>query len=183
MENNITETIYRTLETRTDEIMETVNQRNELIDAIKSGKYSRQETEKMNRQRDTLRQKINADVDRAFKETQGILNQYRTEVANMNRLDPAELTDDVKLLSDGIILNARDIEGMLERNSENRTMVQIILRFAKEHNIDIGRTYYIAGQEEQKLANSLEEIARLYQKWMSKSNGKEMLDKFFAPLR
>jgi hypothetical protein len=32
---------------------------------------------------------------------------------------------------------------MLKRNSENRTMTQLILRFADEHGIETGGTYYV----------------------------------------
>jgi len=68
---------------------------------------------------------------------------------------------------------------MLKRNATNRTMVQIIMRYANEHNIDTGSVYYIAGQEERQTAQNLETILFYYKNWIDKPEAKKMLDKFF----
>ena len=180
MDNNIVQTVYSTLETRTDEISKVIAERDALEEKIKSGRYSPQTLkDEIYPKRDALKSKVQSMCDSAMKEAENHVAQYRADAAELNNLDPAELTDDVKLLQSGITLLPRDIQGMLKRNSGNRTMTQIILRYAKEHNIETGGTYYIGGQQEEETARGLDTIISYYAKWIDKPNAKDMLTKFF----
>ena len=63
-------------------------------------------------------------------------DSYIAELRDEDELDPTKLTDDVRLLNSGVKMTSRDIKAMLKRNSDNRTMLQVILRYADEHNIE-----------------------------------------------
>ncbi len=58
-------------------------------------------------------------------------------------------------------------------------MTQIVLRYAQEHNIDTGGTYYIGGKAEEDTARNLEAAVSYYRKWIDKAQAKHMLYKFF----
>ena len=180
MDNNIVQTVYDALEVSSEEIGKTVSECDKLEEKIKSGRYSPQALkDDIYPKRDALRRKVQDDSAAALDAAKKLIAQYRADAAELNNLDPAELTDDIKLLQSGITLLPRDIQGILKRNSGNRTMTQIVLRYAKEHNIDMGATYYIGGQQEEETAQNLETILLYYKKWIDKPNSKEMLRKFF----
>ena len=179
--DKITQAVYDTLATKAEEIRQDIEAR-EAVDAlISSGRYNAKYVESdLRPKRDSLRMKINSASESAIQEAQNLINQYRKEAADRNRLDPAELTDDVKLLQPGIKLEPRDIQGMLERNGTNRTMTQIILRYAKENGIDTGGMWYVGGQQEEETARALEGTLSYYRKWIATPDAKKMLDKFFG---
>ena len=180
MDNNIVSTVFDTLDSRTEEIGKVMAERDALEEKIKANRYTPQVLKnEIYPKRDELRRKITSMCNTALKEAQSHIDQYRQDAAELNNLDPAELTDDVKLLQSGITLLPRDVQGMLKRNSGNRTMTQVILRYAQEHNIDTGGTYYIGGQAEEENARNLEGILYYYKNWIDKPNGREMLRKFF----
>lgn len=180
MDNNIVQTVYNTLESHTEEIGRAVSECETLEEKIKSGRYTPQVLrDEIYPKRDEIRRKITSMCESAIAEAENHISQYRADAAELNNLDPAELTDDVKLLQSGITLLSRDIQGMLKRNSGNRTMTQIILRYAKEHNIETNGTFYIGGQKEEETAKSLDTILFYYKGWIDKPNAKEMLNKFF----
>ena len=180
MDNNIVQTVFDTLEARTDEISKDIAERDKLEEKIKSGRYSPQALkDDIYPKRDALRRKIETASEGAIQEARNLVAQYRADAAELNNLDPAELTDDVKLLQSGITLLPRDIQGILKRNAGNRTMTQIVLRYAKEHNIDMGGTYYIGGQAEEENARNLDGILSYYKKWIDKPQAKDMLYRFF----
>ena len=179
MDNNISETVYTTLEARTDEISKTIAERDKLDTKIKSGNYTPQALKEMYPKRDELSRKIVSMCDNAIQEAQNHINQYKADAEELNTLNPAELTDDIKLLQPGIKLTPRDIQGMLKRNASNRTMCQVLLRYAKENDLDTGGLMYTGGTQEQETAKALEGILFYYKKWIDKPNAKEMLTKFF----
>ena len=180
MDNNIVQTVYDTLEAHTEEISKAIAERDSMEAEIKSGKYTPQALKDMYPKRDELRRKVETMCDGAIKAARNHVDQYKADAEELNNLNPAELTDDVKLLQPGIRLKPRDIQGMLNRNADNRTMTQIILRYAEEQKIDIGKTYYIGGQQEQATGKKLDEILYYYRKWIDKPEARKMLNTFFG---
>lgn len=65
----------------------------------------------------------------------------KKELRLADSLNPSEITDDIKLLNSGVKLTERDIKAMIDRNSDNRTMIQLALRYAKENDIKTSITY------------------------------------------
>lgn len=179
MDTNIVDSVYNALDSSTDELQESIQAMNTLEEKIKSGRYTDKVLkEEIYPKRDALRAKIRDDSARAISNARGLIEQYRADAEKLNNLNPAELTDDIKLLQDGIELRQSDIEGMLERNKENRTMTQIILRYAERHKIETG-VVYTGGQKEKETARNLESILYYYKKWIAEPNAKDMLRQFF----
>ena len=178
--DNIVQNVYDALKADTEDIGKIVVRRDELEDAIKSGKYTPQALrDEIYPERDNLRGQVAGKREAAINKAKGLVQQYRQEAADLDNLDPAELTDDVKLLQTGVALLPRDIQGILERNKGNRTMTQIVLRYAQEHNIDVGGLTYVGGQQEKQTADNLDTLIDYYSRWIDKRNAGEMLDKFF----
>lgn len=180
MDNNIVETVYNTLDSHTEEIGKVIAERDALEEKIKSNRYTPQVLkDEIYPKRDELKRKVSSMCETALNEAKNHIAQYRTDAAELNNLDPAQLTDDVKLLQPGIKLKPQDIQGMIKRNEGNRTMLQIILRYAEENGIDTGGTLYVGGTAEEQTARNLDGILYYYKNWIDKPNAKEMLDKFF----
>ena len=178
---DIRQTVYDALKASTEKIAETIAECEVLEKKIESGRYNPQFLkDEIYPKRDTLRGNISRMCESALNEAKAMVSQYREQAVESNNLDPAQLTDDVKLLQPGIILKPQDIQGMLKRNEGNRTMLQVILRYAKENNIDTGGTYYTGGQEEKDIADGIDTILYYYKNWIDRPNAKEMLDEFFS---
>ena len=181
MDNNIVQTVYDSLEAATTEMDKTKDEYAAIEAKIKAGRYSSDVLQKeIYPKRDALRQKIYDDSERAINAAKGLVNQYRQDAARLNDLDPAELTDDVKLFQTGVPLLERDIRAILERNKDNRTMTQLALRYAKEHGINLKGTYYIGGNTERTTADNLDGVIEYYSRWIDKDNAHDMLRKFFG---
>lgn len=181
MDNNIIETVYNSLDAKTDDIIGMGVQCKEIDKKINSGRYSQKTIDtELKPKLFEANQKYRKACDDALNEARELVAQYRADAAEEDKLNPAELTDDVKLMQSGIILKPRDIEGMLKRNEGNKTMTQIILRYAEENKIDTGRVHYIGAQEYEETARGLDQIIHYYGRWIDKPNSKEMLRKFFG---
>lgn len=181
MDNNIFETVYNSLVDSTEAIAKDVAEYAKTTKEVESGRFTQDAIQnEIFPKQNELRRKIRESSEKAIATANDIIKQYRIDVERMNELDPAEITDDINLLQDGIVLLPRDIRAMMRRNAENRTMTQIILRYAHEHDIDTsGIVYTGGGQREMENAKNLEEIVRYYAGWIDKPNAPEMLRKFF----
>lgn len=111
--------------------------------AISSGKYS----EKYIREKqDSIKRQMKEVRANANKEAKRICDEYTDELRAQDDLDPSLLTEDVKLLHAGVKLTKRDITAMLNRNADNHTMTQVILRYCEENGIDTGGVYYVGNK-------------------------------------
>lgn len=179
MDNNIFQTVFDSLEADTTELDKLRTEYAALEAKIKEGRYSDQTLAKeIYPKRDALRRQISDSSARAIEKAKGIVNQYRQEAERLDDLDPAAITDDIKLLQAGIPLLPRDINAILERNKGNRTMTQLALRYAEEHGVEVN-VHYVGGQAEKENADSLDGIISYYARWIDKDNAHNMLRKFF----
>lgn len=180
MDNNIVQTVYDSLEAATTEIDKTRSEYAALEKKIKEGRYSNQTLQKeIYPKRDELKRKIEGDCARAIKAAHDSIATYRADAEALSDLDPSAITDDVKILQAGVSLTARDIQAIINRNPDNRTMIQIALRYAKEHNIDMKGTFYVGGEAEKETARNLDGIVDYYARWIDKENNLDMLNRFF----
>lgn len=181
-ENNIAGTVYESLSAATDSIAKTMEQSAAITAEIRSGKYSREELEKTYYPKSTeLTLKIRHDAEDAIRDAHRLVAEYRAECeARNNTLDSSMINDDAKLLQAGVNLTEKDIDDLLERNTDNPTMTQIIKRFAKEHKIRISGRHIDRLQEENRMCDDVDFVISMYQKWIRHPKGKEMLDKFFS---
>lgn len=180
MDNNIVQTVFNNLEAATTEINKTRTEYTALEAKIKEGRYSNQTLQKeIYPKRDELKRKIEGECARAIQAAHDSIATYRADAEALSDLDPSAITDDVKILQAGVTLTARDIQAIINRNPDNRTMIQIALRYAKEHGIDMKGTYYIGGQQEKETARNLDGIVDYYARWIDKENNLDMLNRFF----
>lgn len=180
MDNNIVQSVFDSLEADTNEINKTRSEYAAIEKKIKEGRYSNQTLQKeIYPKRDELKRKVSDASARAIKKAHDMVATYRADAEALSDLDPSAITDDVKILQAGVTLTARDIQAIINRNPDNRTMIQIALRYAKEHNIDMKGTYYIGGQQEKETANNLDGIVDYYARWIDKENNLDMLNRFF----
>ena len=178
---NIMSEIITDLEARADAVLPLLDKADKLQADIKSDRFNMQT---INGELYPALHKVKREIENAQEEARRAVasrvNAYIADLEREDALDPDKLTDDCKLLNAGVTLNARDINTMLERNSGNRTMTQVILRYAREHDIDIGRTYYIGNEEAIRNARSLSGTFNLYiDHWMNTKKSREMIDKMF----
>lgn len=181
MTENIMLDIVTDLENRTTELAPTVADVAKLEADLKSNRYSAQAIkEEITPKLNAARAKIRAAKDEANKAVAGMVNTYITDLQRLDALNPAELTDDFKLLNGGVTLTAQDIQFMLERNAKNRTMAQAILRYAKEHDIDVQGVSYVDHSKEIKDAKSIPGTVALYvDHWMHTADAMNILKQMF----
>ena len=145
-------------------------------DEIKSGRYSAEYVKKhLIPKSDSLRREIEAVRTNANKEAQRICDEYIEELRAQDDLDPALLTDDVKLLQAGVNLKPRDISAMLKRNADNHTMTQVILRYCKENDIDTGGVHYLGNKQTINNVSVVPYTVKTTLKWSDKNNMYEKL--------
>ena len=90
---------------------------------------------------------------------------YKAELIEDERLRASDLNEDVKLLNLGIKLNKGDIESMLARNAKNRTMTQLILRYADQNKIDVGR-HYVGNESVISMMETIPYTAEVVFRWV-----------------
>ena len=90
---------------------------------------------------------IEAQKERTADAIRAALSDFSVEMRAADALNPADITDDVRLLNCGIKLTERDLRDMLERNGGNRTMEQLVLRYAAEREMHLGAQYVSAESE------------------------------------
>lgn len=180
MDNNIVTTVYTVLKDGTTKIGKSAAELDELETKIKSGRYSAQALrDEIYPARDRLKAKIRDDSAETIRVAKSHIEQYRQDAARLNDLDPNEITDDLKLMQSGISLRPNDIQAILRRNANNRTMLQLTLRYAAEHNIDTNGTFYIGGEAELENAKNLDGIVNIYADRIRQPDALELLDRFF----
>lgn len=124
-------------------IQNLIAQLNEVEAQISSGIYSAEHIRReLFTKKDVLKGKIRDTREKAEKAAKEVCDEYVQELRDQEELDPALLTDDVRLLQAGVKLNERDAKAMLRRNAGNQTMTQLILRYCKENDIETGVYYY-----------------------------------------
>ena len=94
-----------------------------------------------------LRREINYIQDQVKIDVKKKTEAFRKEIDDNDVIKYSELTDDAKLLTMGLPLNEKDLKQILERNSDNRTMVKLVLRYADERKIHLPVNYVPAVAE------------------------------------
>lgn len=181
MDNEITNTVYESLKSASAKLLPTINEFTEVETAIHSNRFTEEYLRKTLYPREKqLRNALDEAGHKAIQDAHKLVEQYKKDAAEINCLDPAALTDDIRLLNSGISLFPRDIQAILKRNEGNRTMTQLVLRYAQEHDINIQGLEYNRGEDHSRIADALDGILTYYEKWITRNNNLEMLDRFFG---
>ena len=114
-------------------------------------------------------------MDAAKSEVQAACKAYAQEIDT--GLNPAELTDDVKLLNCGAPLDERDLHQMAARNSGNRTMTRLIENYARQHNI----RFIAPASEEREAIETMQGTAAILFKQRNYAAVETMVDRVFGP--
>lgn len=181
MENNIMNNIVCDLEARTNELAPAIEKAAKLEADIKSGRFTQTAIkDELLPARDEVRAQIRDAQEAAKQAVAEKINAHITDLERLDALNPAELTDDCKLLSSGIPLTESDIRFMLERNAKNRSMSQIILRYAREHGIKCDAAY-LDHSEAIRNARAFPAIVnRWIDEWMTSPQALDTLHQMFG---
>ncbi len=181
---DIVNDVYQSLKDNTREVQKVAEEKRTLEKKIKNNVYS---AETINKKImpciADLRQKLESMKNQSISSAKELVNNFRREVDAENNLDPQEITDDIKLLSSGLPLTERDIETIIKRNENNRTMNILALRYAAQHDLKIdNRSYSFELNQKRALetADALDQILGYYSKWIDTEKALYMLDKFFG---
>ena len=181
---DIVQDVYNSLEASTKEVQKIVAEQNDLEERVKAGRYSAETVQNEIKPRiDDLKRKTNALSEQAIADAKALVSKYRAEIEERNNLDPAELNDDIKLLQAGIPLSARDVEVILKRNENNRTMTTLALRYAEQHDLKLDRrpyTFELEMKSAIETADAIDQVLIYYPNWIGTDHAFTMLDKFFA---
>lgn len=119
-----------------------VKERKDLQDMVESGNYSYEYL------RDTIHPRLREIRDelsriryRVNDGAQSLTDQIKEGLEELDALNPEELTEDAKLFQSGIPLRKNDLEQIIKRNPGNRTMAQLVFRYAEDNKIDLGGNY------------------------------------------
>lgn len=127
-----------------------------------------------------LKLKAQACKQNAIASAKAHLDAYRKQERDRDALNPGKITDDIKLLQSGITLTERDLDDMLNRNADNRTMQQLICRYADEHKIQVNPmiAYHSCEQDANKLCDSYSFAIDTFEKYMQNENYLKTLNDF-----
>lgn len=170
------------LKDKTEEIQELVKQIDDLEYQKKNGHLDAEYIAKVvDRKLSELKYQKSQKKQFAVDELKKILEGYRQQVRNMNRVKGEELTEDAKLFTCGVPLRPEEVEAIMDRSAGNHTMLQLAARYAEQHNLRINRAYDSGKDAKLKAADGLEYAGKVYlDRWVDQDNSGIMLDKFFG---
>lgn len=180
---NIIETVYDALKESTKEVQKVVEEKVQLEEKVKAGRYSAETVQNEIKPRiDDLKRKTKSLSEQAIADAAALVSKYRDEIEERYCLDPEELNDDIKLLQAGIPLSVRDVQAILRRNEDNRTMTALALRYAEQHDLKIEHSYTFERELKaaRDTADALDQVLIYYPNWIGTDHAFTMLDKFFA---
>lgn len=137
------------------------------VDAdISSGTFSEDHVRAVLRpKRAEIKKEIDRAQDDARTKAQATINKFAKELRDADALNPAELTDDIRLLELGATLRKKDILAIIERNADNRTMVQLALRAAEDRGIDLDGLRYTTNESLARHAEALRYAVDVALRW------------------
>lgn len=177
----IADSVYKLLKERTTAIQEQVKEQRKIEQWIESGKYSTEAIEKdFQPQLTAIKKQIDSESDRAIADAHNLIADYKKELRRQGAMKPEELTPDIELLKLPVTLSLEELEEVIERNSDNKTMCKIIEQYASERNIDLPYHLTRTKQEERQLAEGLEGVLVYYRNWITNEQALPLLDRFFG---
>ena len=140
---------------------------------------------------DTKREEIKAlkrSIEQIKVDAQAAVHERTDEALKKakakDELRPEDMTDDCKLLSCGVKLNANDLLTIAERNRHNNTMIQLVIKYAKDNGIDVPGLVYEGSRAEVEGLTMLADISDRYvRQWLGNPKyGEKILGQYFEGL-
>lgn len=126
-----------------------------------------------------VRRELQKIQETTSQKVQELSEAQKKELRHSDSLNPEDLTEDIKLLQSGLSLKERDIEAILERNSDNRTMTQLALRYAEEHGLEVSTMYRSASSESRLLDSISGAVKTAIRNYDNSSGYNKMRDMIF----
>lgn len=143
-------------------------------DKINSGRYAQKTINELEEKINSL----NRQLEKEMSERVGTLSEHisimRTSLDEEMSLRGSDITADAELLK--FNLSEKELMSLMNRNENNPTMVQLILKNAKERGIDLG--VHFVGNEN--LINALAEVEYAATVVFNNCNQTEFLDTLFG---
>lgn len=173
--------IVKKLDDSLEELQGMKKEYDQLEADIKSGKYDYFYIQKTLRPKADHLYRVMEDRQSAIeKEFAAINREYTAVLRDEDSLRADEMTEDVKLFTSGIKLTARDIQDIINRNSNNRTMTQLAIRYARENKLDV-KSWYIPAEQEAKSLDAVEYTINTILKWYKSPDAcKRMYDQLIG---
>lgn len=151
-------------------LQELAEQASKIKSDISSGNYTQAcineslmpKKRSIERKMDDIRYKSTNDIRK-------MCDAYIEDLVKEDALNPDDFTADKDLLDSGIALKQNDITAMLDRNANNRTMTQYILRYCDAHKINTGR-HYIGNNELVNNVGVIPTVVETSLRWSDTSN-------------
>lgn len=179
--SNIAQDVYSTLLTATDEIKPMREKMAALQKDNDSGRYAQPVIEANKAEMAKLARDIDETAARTMTTVRECIDKHREAVLALDDVRGEEMTPDAALLNCGVELTSRDVVKMLDRNRDNSTMLQLILRYAKAHGIDTQGYIYRDHSQEAKEMEGFYGTANMYiDHWFNTDRNYTMLNKFFG---
>ena len=159
-----------------DRIRDARAQIRKLEEKNKSGSYSFQKIAENKEEIRSLERDIESMRSSGKTKIETLCNEYAAELQAEDALKGSEMTPDANLLTSGLSLTKDDLSSMLDRNQGNRTMLQLVLRYAKDHEIDMGLSYVGNGEAIETL-KAIPYTADVVMKW---SEQNEVFDRLMG---
>lgn len=129
----------------------------------------------LNNQRARIKQEMADLAVLNEKECKALCDDYIVELSKASALNGEDITPDAKLLNAGVKLDAKDLKSIIDRNNDNITMTKLVLRYADEHDVDIGLTYHDPYEDTIRVVSGLPYSSKVAEKWFEKDSVYEQI--------
>ena len=150
--------------------------------SMKAGEMSRDAIQEAESVIEAQQRYINGAPYSAAQDVEKLLSAYQASEREKDALIPADITEDAKLFTAGVSLTERDIQDILARNADNRTMAILTLRYAEEHKITMPGAYQCITAESRakNVTDTLRSSTHYFtEHWLKSDKADEMLNKLF----
>ena len=126
--------ITRQIRSGANKIAEMTKEKKALDKMIKSGNFAGQKLHELNEEFTKVQRNIIQERENQQKTVKAMCDEFVEELRKEDDLNPKDIVPgDLELLKSFNLLTDRDLMAMIDRNSTNRTMSQLILRQCREH--------------------------------------------------
>ena len=139
----------------------------ELRNKIDSGKYSKEHCAELETKRRALMKQLEDMDTQVLREVDGLVADVKKNLEAETALNGADIHTDAQLLSFG--LNEKELLALLDKHAANPTMVQLVLKSAKERGIDLP-VHFVGNADAIKTAESAHDAVKVSIKWFQQDD-------------
>lgn len=132
---------------------------------INSGRYSADTCKGFEAEIRTMERQIKEEREQRLDNIRKLSKPMKASLADELKLHGADLTPDANLLNIGIEWDAEELVDLLMQNDRNPTMIKVVMKYAKQHGIDLPVTFNANNEELEamkQIENTAEVVLRHY---------------------